>query len=1066
MKTVSSICAAGSLTALSAVGLALARPNETADDDDDGDRDSAAAAVRTRHPADMAAVAQYPFARDNTPFTFSAVQQPRRLVSDGDDGRHPPDLTVEYKRQSAASKGRTGERESEGGRRSGTPSSWMRRLSSNMSSTMSTSRDSSRAPTSRPASAAFSYSNSNGSAAVSHSGSTTPVFTPPSRAPNKLVKRTASSHSTRGSPFDSGSRLPVLRRPATSHQRSATLQETCSSPSSDLRVSQWRHYFTPRVAAADATPRLGSTGIPNPIKRVFPDRRYNPTLISAKELVRPVVVEFDSERDEAFSMAPSTASSPFPPYVPHFEESTAPRRSFSISDLLTNNSQPLRTRPSSGKGRPWSSRSLRTGTPRVVSAPQASMGTQHSRLASLDSERPAKRRSIAGPQGLLRSKSLSSSKQPTHHETVNEVEGKFVPKSYSSHNAPDGPRPGASLSPRLSEQEQPSPATLSTSALRPTRLSAPNSDTASLSVGSDSDAHSLGDNSTDYQSDNVYDSLPTRTTRSSSGRRGPHIETIFDDSPPSFSSGRSTKLRDFLSDGHFPGGELSERYRHSTIEEEDSVVSTPVRSLRNKSVASTPSARPGASHVFSSSPPMMNIMADPDEMDWDAPEDGGFDRGLEIHQRTSPYTAKGTPAEINLPFRFGPSLRPAYSNSGNTTPQRNGGLSIDKANLFDWAEQQPSPSHASDSPQRPRTVHGKKDQDNRWSRPAGRRGPSAMHARSHSVPVVPDMDGKRDNVVANKFGTWGVGSKAVTEDWNEDFDFDEAPQLAPTGIPLDERRIDSGHEMFVPKSIREQQENVVANIGLLREWGLLIEELKELRIRAVGLDMIAGPYQQAWREVDAMIELADQESEEHTLEPRGTPPSSPGFDYSAFEECSPQRQSSASPPESAAPLPEYISTTKLPSTPQASSLVTRPRKDSELVAQRVIAALQGRRDAANSTPVHLMGASKKVPFDTATLRHIVPYVNGLKRRVKDALRETEGLYSSPRRKPSPVSSIDAWEDQAGTPAFRNIFNGPQGDVTITTPRQTRREQAVTDNDGFDSVRFGLSESANRTPKRS
>lgn len=462
----------------------------------------------------------------------------------------------------------------------------------------------------------------------------------------------------------------------------------------------------------------------------------------------------------------------------------------------------------------------------------------------------------------------------------------------------------------------------------------------------------------------------------------------------------------------------------------------------------------------------MNIMADPDEMDWDAPEDGGFDRGLEMDQGTSPHAAKRASAEFNLPFRFGPSLRPAYSNSGNTTPQRNGGLSIDKANLFDWAEQQPSPSHASDSPQRPRTVHGKKDQDNRWSRPAGRRGPSAMHARSHSVPVVPDLDGKRDTVAANKFGTWGVGSKAVTEDWNEDFDFDEPPQLAHTNAPLDDKRIDSGHEMFVPKSIREQQENVVANIGLLREWGLLIEELKELRIRAVGLDMIAGPYQQAWREVDAMIELADQESEEHTLEPRGTPPSSPGFDYSAFEECSPEKPSSGSPMETVAPLPEFPSTNQLPSTPQSNTLTTRPRKDSELVAQHVIAALQGRRDAANSTPAHLMGASKKVPFDTATLRHIVPYVNGLKRRVKDALRETEGLYSSPRRKPSPVPSLDSWEDEAGTPAFRSIFNGPQGDVTLTTPRQTRREQAVTDNDGFDSVRFGLSESASRTPKRS
>lgn len=1060
----SSICAAGSQTALGVVGLAFARPS--IEGEEDGNGDSAATPLRTRHPVDMAAVAQYPFARDSAVFAFPAVQQqPRRMVSDADDGRLLADLNAEHKRRSTPSRSGTVGRESESGRRSGTPSSWMRRLSSNMSSTVSLSRESSRAPTSRPASAAFSYPNSNGSAAVSHSGSSTPIFTPPSLPPNKLVKRTSSAHSTRGSPFDTGSKLPVLRRPATSHQRSATVQEASLSSSAKARDSQWRHYFTPRVATADATSRRGSTGIPNPIKRLAPSRRHIPTLVSAKELVRPAVVELDdSEREEDVRVVASTASSPFPSYGPHFEASTAPRRSFSISDLLANSSQPLHIRPSSGKGRPWSSRSLRTGRPRPVSESLASMGTHHSKVAGHESERPAKRRGIVNDQVLERSNTSPSSNHAAQHSTSTEIDNDLVAESNALHIAPHephtgGPPPRAKTPPPPAQQQFP-PTTQSSFAARPARISASNSEITSISAGSDSDAHSLGDNSTDYQSDNVYDSYPTRTTRSSSGRRGPHIETIFDESPPSFSSGRSTKLRDFLSDGHFPGGDFSDRYRHSTIEEEDSVVSTPVRSIRNKSVTSTPSARPGAPHIFSSSPPTMNVMPDPDEMDWDSPEDGDLGRGPGIHQRDPPYAGNRASTEFSLPFRFGPNLRPAYPNSVSTTPQRNGAFSPDKASLFDWAEQQPSPSHATDSPPRPRTVHGKKDQENRWSRPAGRRGPSAMHARSHSVPVVPDLDGKRDTVAANKFGTWGVGSKAVTEDWNEDFDFDEPPYLAQNNNLLDEKRIDSGHEMFVPKSIREQQENVVANIGLLREWGLLIEELKELRVRAVGLDMMVGPYQQAWREVDAMIELADQESEEHTLEPRGTPPSSPGFDYSAFEEHTPPRQSPLRLSEFTPSLPNPSPTPKQPSTPQSTLLVTRPRKDSELVAQSVIAALQSRRDMSDQTEVQPTGASKKVPFDTATLRHIVPYVNGLKRRVKDALRETEGLYSSPRRKSSP--SIHAREKQAG--ALRSIFNEPQDD--ITTRRQTRREQAVTDNDGFNSPRFELSEDANRTPKRS
>lgn len=320
---------------------------------------------------------------------------------------------------------------------------------------------------------------------------------------------------------------------------------------------------------------------------------------------------------------------------------------------------------------------------------------------------------------------------------------------------------------------------------------------------------------------------------------------------------------------------------------------------------------------------------------------------------------------------------------------------------------------------------------------------------------MPDADGKR-SVVANKFGTWGVGSKGVTEDWNEDFDFDEPPLPVPEAIH--EKRIDSGREiMLVPKSIREQQENVVANISLLREWGLLIEELKDLRIRAVALDMLHGPYAHAWQEVDAMIELADQESEEDTLQPRCSPPSSPGFDFGAFEEPMPgivntSRSSGESVMRLAEPVfaeENDLLTIARGASPQpglpASAFTPRPRKDSEAVARSVIEALQSKRSVSDPTALKAAPIAKKVPFDTATLRHIVPYVNSLKRKIKDALRETEGLYSSPRRRSSP----DDIQDQAtdvDEPAFRSIFNGPQPD-SPTASRRSRRDRAVIDHDG-------------------
>ena len=958
------------------------------------------------------------------------------------------------------------------------PYTWLRRLSS----TMSTSRDSSRTPTSRPGSAAVSQSN--GSVAFSYAGSTTPMFpdnTPPPLPRNKLVKRTSSLRSASASPLQSsGSRLPipVFRRPATSHQRSATLQKRYSGEdqddhmsidqkSSDARDSQYRFYFTPKVASDEiaSARKRNSTGIPNPIKRMYPDRKYTPILVSAKDVIKPAQTEtddgisFDEESTAVtkLTVAPSVASSPLPAQSSQFEESYAPKRSFSIGDLLSTGPQPLWRRPSQTRGKTPANKLVRRGRQRVVSEPQVAMGSGFSRDGGNESERPAKRRDLTDLQVAQRSiYSLSSSSQQREFDGNREIElnlGTRTPQHHSldTTNSPFTEVPSQVQTPSPLEQHRLPSAVLYSTTTRPVRVSAAHSEVNST-ADSDSEYRSIGDVSTDYQSDAVYDSYPTRTTRSSSGRRGPHIETIFDESPPTFSSGRSTRLKDLLNDGAYPVGEHGARYRHSTIEEEESIVSTPVRSLHDKSVTSTPSARPGAPQLFTSSPP---IMPDPDEIDWDAPDEEPNSSSHHVGQNAS--AAPSHRIESTLPFRFGPALRQALSASSNSTPHRQNGGNADRANLFDWSEVQPSPSNTN-SPPRPRTVHGKKDPESRGSRPTGRRAPSGMHARSHSVPVVPDVDSKRNNVVANKFGTWGVGSKAVTEDWNEDFDFDEAPSPLPESIEQDEKRIDSGHEMFVPKSIREQQENVVANIGLLREWGLLIEELKELRIRAVALDMMSGQHAHAWREVDAMIELADQETDEQTLEPRRSPPSSPGFDYSAFEEPMRNIAASSGPVEQSILLPEsahldfqsstdFTTAEPYPSTPTQLAFNLRPRKDSEAVARSVIEALQSRRSVSDPTALMAVPQTKKVPFDTATLRHIVPYVNGLKRKVKDALRETEGLYSSPRhRRRQSMDDRNDRDDEGEGPAFRSIFNEPRADTSVAR-RQLRREQAATDHDG-------------------
>ena len=1083
------LCASGAGIGLASIGLAVVR--EEASTKHQTSRDP------SPFNPEMTAVATYPQSNLSSSFAF-VTPQSARSVSEGPNGKaRSGNARVGQKRtltpRASFSMGmerpleRGDESESRvgtpntAGTYSGQPHSWLRRFSSSVS----TSRDSSQTPTSRPASAAVSQSN--GSVAFSHAGSTTPMFsdnTRPALLPNKLVKRTSSIRSSSASPFQtSGSRLPlpVFRRPATSHQRSATLQERHSGTdqsdhmsldekSSAARDPQSRLYFTPKVASGELAfaRRRSSTGIPNPIRRVYPDRKYTPVLVSGRDVIRPAETEVDdgvnSDEDSLgvmnLTMAPSVASSPLPIHAPHFEEGQPPKRSFSIGDLLSTGPQPLWRRPSQHRGEISGSKLVRKGRQRITSAPQAPMGSSFSRNTGTETERPAKRRDITDPQAAQRTiYSSPSSIQHADLESYHQIQlnlGENTSQStpFNTSNSPFTETPGHAQTPSSLEQRRLASATNSSAVARPIRVSAAQSEITST-VDSDSEYRSVGDASTDYQSDTFYDSYPTRTTRSSSGRRGPHIETIFDDSPPNFSSGRSTRLRDLLNEGTPAGGEYGARYRHSTIEEEESMVSTPVRSLHNTSVTSTPSARRGAQQSFTSSPPTIPIIPDPDEIDWDAPDDEPARDGPGNQQPSSTFPSNAV--ERSLPFRFGPALRQPQSTSAATTPHRPDGNNVDRANLFDWSEVQPSPSY-NQSPPRPRTVHGKKDPESRGSRPAGRRAPSGMHARSHSVPVVPDVDGKRSNVVANKFGTWGVGSKAVTEDWNDDFEFDESLAPIPESLKQEEKRIDSGHEMFVPRSIREQQENVVAHIGLLREWGLLIEELKELRIRAVALDMINGPYAHAWEEVDAMIELADQETEEHTLEPRRSPPSSPGFDYDAFEEPTPNTRTAARPRGQSVRLPESIlqegdhstgftAASPSPSTPQ-HTFVARPRKDSEAVARSVIEALQSKRSVSDPTALKPVPPSKKVPFDTATLRHIVPYVSGLKRKIKDALRETEGLYSSPRRRVS-LDLNGRGNDDDDEPAFRSIFNEP-GYGHSPSKQSSRRRQAATDHDGFEN----------------
>ncbi|KAH8727519.1 hypothetical protein GQ44DRAFT_88026 [Phaeosphaeriaceae sp. PMI808] len=987
---------------------------------------------------------------------------------------------------------------------------WIKRLSS-----ISNSQQSSRNPSPAPLSPSISYSN--GSMVFSHEGSTAPIIgkrSPSPLPPNKLVKRSSSVQCHHETPLQgSGSLRPSFRRPATSHQRSATLQHQgplLEMPAEDTPVTdqlpflntnsepEYAHFFAARVG------KEGTLSKTQGLRRILPDGKHKPTLVLARSLsasaeeVNGSMSEEGEGESVLFVSRPATplsmtavisgkteahahAHAPLaPPTMP--DDSSKPRRSFSITDLLSASTKRQRQRTVKSSG----ARLVRRSSQRTSSAPAVPTMSQQRRNSISTYTADARRyftdtaltikRISTTSAGAAETRESQPQPQSTHNNNELLLSGGSssvpLPTQSVRRAAPVTiPENSLALMPQLeviapavspTNHMPPSP-TIAQSGVRPSRHSMAPSEQASTLVGSsDNEVRGLGwgdEDDADFQSETLFDSLRTGATRSTSGGpRGPRIETIFDESPPS--KIKVTALRDLLPPGIFGDptvNGVAGHHHHHGIAEEDESISTPVRTIRHeRSLQDSPSftrmhSAPLFPDLIPSSPPSMPKPLSLGTLEWDSR--AGEDDDSTNHLATPVSLRRSNPH----PLASGASPKP-------TTPQH---LTADpgdrdaRSSIFDWSEQQPADkSSGNRTPPRPRTVHGKKDADRRGSRSVGRRVPSGLHARSQSVPVVPDATGKRSSQLTNKFGTWGVGSKGVPEDWNDDFDFSELNEDQVAEDAGNAQRLDGGIIMVVPKTIQEQQNNVLANIGLLREWGLLIEELKEHRTRATALGVLEGLNASMWEEVDAMIDLADQEAD-HEGVPRLSPPSSPGFDEDIFEDVagpcpSPSagrgRCISASPGEDlgrgntqsqqprrktilppndaifgpqSSPIPpkSKYETPKKHSSPKP--IFTRPRKDSEAKARSVIEALQRRKtiveQVADAPPTPTL---KKVPFDTATLRRIVPYVNTLTRKVKDVIRDAEGLYSSPTTSP-----------RHEEPPFSKIFQ-PDADLAAQMHRMT------------------------------
>jgi hypothetical protein len=143
------------------------------------------------------------------------------------------------------------------------------------------------------------------------------------------------------------------------------------------------------------------------------------------------------------------------------------------------------------------------------------------------------------------------------------------------------------------------------------------------------------------------------------------------------------------------------------------------------------------------------------------------DRDGFLHYTTEPASR---PSDPYLPI-------PKTASNRHQSPEASGDFSerATRTCLLDWSEQHWANKGTQNSGSRPKTFHGKQLADTRGGRASARRDTSSLHLRSQSVPI------SRDSAVSSgshysspKFGTWGLGSKGVSEDWDGDFEFDDS----------------------------------------------------------------------------------------------------------------------------------------------------------------------------------------------------------------------------------------------------------------------------------------------------
>ena len=268
--------------------------------------------------------------------------------------------------------------------------------------------------------------------------------------------------------------------------------------------------------------------------------------------------------------------------------------------------------------------------------------------------------------------------------------------------------------------------------------------------------------------------------------------------------------------------------------------------------------------------------------------------------------------------------------------------------------------------------------DVRVSRQSSRKG----HIRSQSVPA---RESPPATETPGKFGTWGLGNKGPSEDWDSDFDFDDEEQQQPTTTKR------SGHRgMIVPQEIMERQASLHGQFGQVRELTLLVEELKRLGQQANLLHIPRkGGDDDLWKEAEGIVNLAtvddnddDGGEKEERSRSRCSTSSSLTFsfdntDSSNLEEDGDQSSSSCSSSSSSS-----SSSNQNGSTTTVLDIIYR---------QRGTATSDTNGDDNVNSNSDFDARSHKLPFDTQSLQDLVSRAAVVTRALKETVRKAEEM---------------------------------------------------------------------------